>query len=463
MKEMNDIENLFGSSFGGEEITPPNSVKANIDKELFSGGRGGIIKLWPVMLLLLIGIIAVTYFIASNGETNSKNEQHLSISTDKNSTEERLVVNELTHTKTDSALQPSEDLLNVKSPLVNNRNSSFSNNAILLETAYPTMKSESSRMSNASDYRDVEQGVIEEIKHEATNSDQSNFVTIQNVENQNFEHHNSEQSNQKEARGIDITSNLETLPLSAIDQPDAHLQEQAYAPKMASNRNLMDIRFYAGFNSGISNVVSTIQPISSVKRTTISESSGLNLGAEFGYHFNGRIGITGGIEYSASNSEVMEHDTTGQVELVDEYWAYIYNNPVTQDSIIDSNYVYEYGWVSSDITNTSMVKSQSFSLPVYLNYNIPVGTKMNLGLYTGARLNFLNQKFIDDNGAILNPKLSKFSLSVMFRPELTYQFNKFGVGLYGRFGYDVKPGMHWETMRRNRFEVGGGLVLKYRF
>ena len=80
----------------------------------------------------------------------------------------------------------------------------------------------------------------------------------------------------------------------------------------------------------------------------------------------------------------------------------------------------------------------------------------------GARFSYLNLKTVSDNVLVPTPNYSKFGLSLLLRPELRYDFNRFGIGLYATTGYNAITGMSWETHNRNRYEFGGGLVLRFK-
>ena len=51
----------------------------------------------------------------------------------------------------------------------------------------------------------------------------------------------------------------------------------------------------------------------------------------------------------------------------------------------------------------------------------------------------------------------------MLRPELAYNWNHFGIGVYAKGMIDFSPGSTWDDAARNRLLIGGGVSLNYRF
>ena len=55
----------------------------------------------------------------------------------------------------------------------------------------------------------------------------------------------------------------------------------------------------------------------------------------------------------------------------------------------------------------------------------------------------------------------QIGLSMMTRPEISYNGMRLGVGVYGRIGYDFIPIPAWKVASRKRFNVGGGVFIRY--
>lgn len=482
MKEMNDIENLFATNFGGESVAPPAEVKTNIDKAIFGKKKVGIIRLWPILLLLLIGTTTGVYFL-STGDSNKVQKQiSQESSASKNSNNQVDSMND-SGNKISSQNQTEKNDENAEDELYeeergkgssiysavneNNSTNSKSNQKIDENGNF----SNSNSLGNANHLADNNNGLnavgnekdgMESANNENQN-DRNNRMNPNNLSDTDDNLLNPEHVN--ENRGMDITSNLELNTANTIELPLKDLAERAYAPKMEDNsRNLMSLRLYAGMANGVGPVNYTVDTLMA-QTTQVSESNGLNLGVEWGMQFNSRFGISAGMEYFGNSSEVIQSNTVTVQDtvVINEYWEYVYNNPVTQDSIIDSNYVYIYAEYDVINTEASIVNTKAFSVPVFFSFTQKIGRSFDLSVYGGAKFSFLQQRFLDENGAIMNPDLRSFSMSLMLRPELTYNWNKFGVGVYGKVGYDVVNGMQWSAMRRNRYDVGAGIVLKYTF
>lgn len=80
MKEFDDIEQLFSSAFKDEAVTPPSSVKANINRKLFGAKMLRIVYILP---LLLLGIVAASIFFYNQEDelaVTTKNTKTASVS-----------------------------------------------------------------------------------------------------------------------------------------------------------------------------------------------------------------------------------------------------------------------------------------------------------------------------------------------------------------------------------------------
>lgn len=74
MKEQNELEHLFSSTFDGFEVTPPSHIKSAIDESLFSAKtpvhkKRGFIWLFPLIGFFFIGSFITLSFNTRNHST----------------------------------------------------------------------------------------------------------------------------------------------------------------------------------------------------------------------------------------------------------------------------------------------------------------------------------------------------------------------------------------------------------
>jgi hypothetical protein len=201
----------------------------------------------------------------------------------------------------------------------------------------------------------------------------------------------------------------------------------------------------------------------STNNYSISSSPGLNASVELTYGLSNKWSISSGLAY-ANYNETLEgaiYDTT----YVPNGFTieYIYLNPALQDSIIDSIITVNYITEIAESNGSQIINYSAFSLPVYGSFTFLNKGNWNASVLAGLRFNYYKTQVVSTSGGVSEPSLKQFGMSAALRPEITYAFGKFGVGLYLTTSFDLIPITRWTDIDKKRFDFGGGVVLKYRF
>ena len=465
MKEMDDIEQLFASSFKEAKVTPPVEVKSAIDKTLF--GNNNFVGLRLIYLLIIalfvgLGIFFIPDWSPANGNQRldlaKYNESNQMMNVDVNHQSQNTynglknegVANDTANpSKNEVSIDPGQNL-----NLSDNFSEATSNSSLsMLEVTDDTKKAKetsvSSSSSSSSSSIDALSNKNKELDKQLINSELNNSMTSSKesdvLENFNTEIGGLQTKKVKlfssQPNGL-IKGNYPTLPIKPI----------------ASG---LSLSLYSGVTAASNQLNSTVNTLTAVN-LSMKEINGYNVALEASLPVFGQFGLAGGIEYSTRNDLLINTISEPDSSFISAGWEYVYLTPGTQDTIIDSNYVETYDMFVNSIDNESVIKSVSISIPVYFTYEKALGSHLSLMVSAGARFSYLNLKTVSENILVPTPNYSKFGLSLLLRPELRYDFNRFGIGLYGTTGYNAVTGMNWETHNRHRYEFGGGLVLRFK-
>ena len=82
---------------------------------------------------------------------------------------------------------------------------------------------------------------------------------------------------------------------------------------------------------------------------------------------------------------------------------------------------------------------------------------------SGIKFSYLKQQFVVENEVVNNPILTTYGIQFSFKPEFIYNFNRIGVGVYGKSDFDIVQGVKWNSIERNRIAFGTGVFIRARF
>jgi hypothetical protein len=249
--------------------------------------------------------------------------------------------------------------------------------------------------------------------------------------------------------------------ITSRDSTKSSIQQTQIVPLAAPSK--WSVGLYTGTFLGV-NSLST----NSNNYFEMSSPPGFSSSVEVNYGLSNKWSIATGLGYSAFSERIsgVIYDTTFIPNGVTV--EYIYLNPALQDSIIDSIVTVNY---ITEIASTNAVQKINynvFSLPIYGSFGLFNKGNWNSSILAGVRLNYYKTTVTNyyegtPEALISTPEGKQFGISAALRPEITYSFGKFGLGVYLNTSFDLIPITRWSEFDKKRFDLGGGVVLKYRF
>jgi hypothetical protein len=501
MKEQNELEQMFSSAFDGFEVTPPIHLKTAIDERLFSGKIEGrknrrFIWLFPLIGIFFIGSFITLSFDSSNHSNSTIKKttsrianQPLHPSMRQTSSNNLAVIQLVEKKKQSSNSTKYHDELVEKAHLLSELNKtkrSGNNNGLNTKphSSKPYPFAKKSGVKNASN-RSIDYSKTNNDKRTPQKIVESNNVILDvpndklnenfNLVGPTFDKFASEERKSTDHL-VEVKSENELInqPLISVttnekqkqtvvseDSLKSIIQQTQIAPLVATSK--WSIGLYAGTLVGV-NSLST----SSNNYYEINAPAGISSSIEVNYGLSNNWSITTGLGYTTFNERIsgVIYDTVNVPNGVTV--EYIYFNPALQDSIIDSivtvNYITEI--TASDAAQK--ISYSVFSMPIYGSFSIFNKGNWNSSLIAGVRLNYYKTAVTNyyegiPEALIASPEIKQFGINAALRPEITYTFDKFGLGVYLNTSFDLIPITRWSEFDKKRFDLGGGVVFKYRF
>ncbi|MEN9997205.1 MAG: hypothetical protein RI922_195 [Bacteroidota bacterium] len=501
MKEQNELEHLFSSTFDGFEVTPPSHIKSAIDESLFSGKapvhkKRGFIWLFPLIgFFFIVSFITLSFNtrnhstkISNSSSTQLANQTTYASAKDSktvNNTENQTIITENQHADSNgnqSKLANEQHQFfgvnNTQKNKVEGKLNDVKNNVktselfkkggFKNEINQPTKKSKNQKTKEKAQKASERSNVIDDFSKDklndnfalAVNSTEDSETEAKSTNISKNEEKAKEGQNEKHEDATSINEKQKES-VASVDTSKSSIQETQIAPLF--NPSKWSIGLYTGTFLGVNSLSSN-----SNNYYEINSPAGFNSSFEVNYGLNSKWSITAGLGYSTFNESVSAviYDTTfipngTTVE-------YIYLNPALQDSIIDSIVTVNYITEIAASNAAQKINYSVFSLPIYGSFSLFKKGNWSSSLMAGIRLNFnkatVTNLYEGIPGALIStPEIKQFGLSAALRPEITYAFGKFGLGVYLNTSFDLIPITRWSDIDKKRFDLGGGVVLKYRF
>ncbi|GEM_PF-3824398 len=496
MKEMDDIEQLFSSTFDGAEMAPPVTAKENIDKAIYASGAKGAGYWWTIGLVLLFLVGGTITFFSLDAESNREqgrgqtasnemmtstdggednlqsaggNDGKISID-DQVSQDEGEEYNSIAQEETSAATSNEAVSENSGTDGPSNRNSSLSNsngteNTELVNVQKTINKSNSSGTLNDTQIgskvesgNDLAENVTDKSMSPGTND--SELTTANNSEDQQKTLESakaltvSTEASEKSVGEL-LTKQVASIPqeLPIINWID--IQRQLPKPPGGNSGNLT-LSLYTGMTYGVNSLVSN-EP----STLRLKEKLGFYTGVEALVFNRGRYSISTGIDFSQRNYSLSNETTSTESVYVGDSLVVVFD---TNQQVIDSIFYPMFENITTIAEEGSLIAHQSFGIPLYANYRMSIGRKSIINMGLGVRFSYNSYKIKDEISGFSYPEFKTFGLNVQLRPEYTYPINKLSIGIYGKLEYDLLQGMQWVNgLNQRRWATGGGLVVRYNF
>jgi hypothetical protein len=506
MKEQNELEQLFSSAFDGFEVTPPSHVKAAIDESLFASktpvhSKRGFIWLFPLIGFFFIGSFITLSFNTRNHSTKISNSSST----------------QLANQTTYASAQDGKTVNNTENQTINTKNQHAESNGNQSKMA--NQQHQFSVVNNTQ--KNKVEGKLKDVKNTVKTGELSKKDGFKNAINQPTKKSKtqksitqktkektqkaSERSNviddvTKDKLNDNIALNGKSTEDSATETKSTDLSKNEEKAKEDQNEKQEDVASTNDAQNGLDKSVDSSGSVDSGSNKSsggapskwsiglytgtflgvnslssnsnnyyeINSPAGFNSSFEVNYGLSNKWSITTGLGYSTFNERISAviYDTTFIPNGMTV--EYIYLNPALQDSIIDSIVTVNYITEIAKSDAAQKINYSVFSLPIYGSFAIFNKGNWSSSLMAGVRLNY-NKVTVTNlyegtpEAMISTPESKQFGISAALRPEITYSFGKFGLGVYLNTSFDLIPITRWSEFDKKRYDLGGGVVLKYRF
>lgn len=495
MKENDEIDDLFRSSFDDFSVEPPPHVKISIDEKIDFKRKikGGYYKgfIFSILSILLIGSV---YLLNS-----SKSEKNLSASTETTtnesnvsekeskenvSTEEELIPNnviskskepvyikeEQKSTSINSTAKPSKTAEKLKSTTPSKITSTSTPSKIISSTSAVTTKTTVNSARTASNKKNAL--ATKKKKRKRNTSPKDIYPASKNVTNS--ENPEARKEIKVEGKENEISSNLvenkSTSPLETT-------------PLITPTKTAID---------SVNNIENSISLIESKSDSTIEAADELKqipiskwrLSSHVGQAtFSNKIGFENEYSIKENNSIYFNIEATrllkNKCNATFGFQANQYLSDLSKSTSVTSyfqNGVDSIGFDTTlnvvisvpnfDTLQTNVVAHQhysvsNFSIPLYFGYTQKIYKNIFLDATAGALIGYQSAKLIANDLNLIAPTIHSFGVKACIRPQLRYQFNRFGVSVSSNFGYDLIPTLNWNGINRKRSYVEFGVGLHF--
>jgi len=527
MKNRDEIEDLFAASFGNFEETPPEEVKVQLDAKLFPTGTIIHKKSnWKWLIILFpIAIISVfaLYFSKRNSNENSelistqsKTQSALSLTHKKanhqtqmqssvvklkeydsnkinsivdsniktEDTSNQKNKNNLTQVKKTNAEQFSKAKNNLKKSKITtisarkgkeilasktkNRNQKNGLKSIKIESQKLVTKVKEKSQIDLIDMKSEKINSTNLLTEKQANSKikatDTSLSKFQTKENQSIEQDNSrietlnlkiEDSLNKNADSITMSRDhkKETVDSSKLKKEN-DLKQEIIASKEENKKpsTKWNIALYGGIVNGIN--------ILNPTNTQLVEKISTNFSLEATYQFHSKFAVSAGLGFDHRSESLNKNFNQIDSIISGTNVQYIIDS---NNVIIDSIVIIDYAFNTVNSSEKQLITYSTFSIPLYLNYTVFEKNKWSGAIGAGIKLNYFKTIVNSSISEFQNPTLSNFGLQVQLRPQLNYNWSKFGIGIYSTITFDVKQAAEWADFTRKRVASGTGIIFKYKF
>lgn len=488
MKEQDEIKDLFKDCLDGFEVTPPASVKINIDQKIgqiqsrrklrwfFYTGISALVLVLTVLLFKQSENKIVTTNFASNGisqyddkpsngiseygdktkasetteiesKLNSPRKENQTIHKTSNSTEN----SKITIEKTKNSKQLDKK---IKKQKIDNQNkiknsSPNSNTKITSKSKTKISKTKKEKSKKSHHKYPNKKSISEEIKPVLYENEYRVRIEDDVDEREtivvNIEKNYGEQKIPIDSNTI---SNIDSLQLIVNDSLEENKQlieiEKAKRPWLFSLKTGTSL----GFNK-----------VNDQSTFSLKEKSSFFIQTEFAYYLNTKMAILAGVNYQ-NNFEYISQDQ----KIINDSAIVSYDVSLIYDSmqnVIDSIVIPIYSLDTIIVNTSNSYQVYSIGLPIMFQYTFCLSPKLFLDLSAGAILNLqgsrTNYEYLNTTSRTVN----KFGVKACLRSQLRYQFSNWGVSLNTNFGYDFKPVQSWENVSRKRSYLDLGVGIHY--
>jgi hypothetical protein len=504
MKEDNNIEDLFRSSFDHFEVAPPPAVKEAIDRGI--GGSSKKRIWWFSALVVLLGTASLVFFFTqSNGKQNDRSSTNQLASTEPGTktsgTTANSTTNQSTHNKSTSFTDQSNNkptsstqkdnaskrvtnsngnpdglsdgsgnnpLKSAKSTSGNKQPSSVKSTSKKSGKAKKTSgksknKSPKKRSKNDSGTPDFDElSTLDFTEIALNNSD--NTGGSDNASNEGNGKPDPANGNENGAGGStppekqDSISGKPNEPIiiEAQDSTKADGKDPKPKKKKGTESNWL-ASVYAGPSFGI-NSKSNDALKSVSEKTSFQFSAEINRSVFAGYGLSTGFGFNQRQEtFKLTNLQILD----SAIVVFDS--IPIYGNPNVPDSITgyqDTTYFYD-DTLSTDFNQVNRI--QTIGIPLYFTKHFSFSDQWGLLVNAGAVFQFNKYQTQQASLLIPAPTVNNFSMNVTARLHATYTWKQWMFSAGVSTGWELKQALIYEGLDRKRYFITPQFGIHFRF
>jgi len=469
MKEQDETENLFRSTFDDFTVAPPTAVKESIDLAIAGSGRKRRFWFFAICCIGIVALAVSTIFQTNNAHKTSLPSTHSPtsgiISTDakqkpgiKNSGAE-----DPSRTAGPGATNQNQQTT-VRGKSFNDKNapSAFDsgeidggNSKVVLNSKKSQMARYGNRSSLISKSKKPRTGKARKNKNifpvaavdpagerpDPATAAQKTGEKDPGKQNEADSLQNDMAEPEKTVQEADSAQAAASDSSIAIEAPDVESQ-----PGKARKPMLLSLR--TGTTFGFNRLKSN-------ENYQFSEKKAFFIQGEAAYFFKPNMALASGLNYEQRTENI------SLPKLVLDSVIAGYNLVPVVDSglVVDTIYVPVYSISGSTVSQQNMHKAYAFSVPLLFTYAYQLTPKWHLDLSAGAILGFqgIKRSLFDS----IVHTTHNFGLKACVRTQLRYQFSEWGVSLNTNFGYDLIPVQSWSGVKRRRTYLDLGIGVHY--
>ena len=490
MKQNDEIEDLFASTFDDFSVEPPPNVKINIDTKI---KKNRFNKSWLFIPVLIALVSVIGYLFTPSAKpsiqhsasipfTNKRSSQNFEKENDQNYTSQN---------NTSASLDTATKNSNIKTKGQNQENKSinkYTTNTTTKQLTQTTLTNFSKNSKTSNQYNSTKKSKSDLKKKNSSNSSNSSNQTINNsiptdqtttslnasqtgnTQNGNSSNHSNNQNNstgnntQNSSKDSIIdreTKDNLTLKADSIAKSDSLnnlvniAPDNTQKPPIDSTKNASKWLISTHFGSSLTHTTS------SNKNFSYTENNSLFMNIEASYYLNNKVNFNSGIQYNSFSNHLIYNTYTYQDSIQTGFDSTMVINP--QDSTVSWNVYPVYQIDSLLVSNNQFYNQSSISIPLYIGYTQQLKTNWYFDATGGILLSYQQAKKISSDPLVPDPTIRSMGIKVCVRPQIRYQLNQFGISISSNFGYDLIPTLNWNGVNKKRMYSEFAIGVHYQF
>lgn len=437
MKEFDEIDQLFQTTFDGFESTPDPSVKENIDRAIASKKkRRGFFFLFLSLFIgtLVLGAMVYSYSSSDKIVLAEKSNTASSKSEKTQSNKEKNQVN-ITNSSTTTTISSQENKTEKTMDYSGEKSLTTINTLTKKANSIHYQKQPEVVLTNQTPIRSIDKDLL-------INQEVNSLSEVA---------HNEINEPSKEADTIAIAKNssnkTDSLP---EDISDIMEEKNELAPITKKSSQNWYLTTFAGWEGEKRKPLEEINPYDfsqTGKESVRIYSSSFYGKVEINRRLERGPDLIAGIGFRSS--AITQYNTRN-----------VLDSTLIEDEIVSSSPdSFEY-FVQRN-TEKQQFRINSILLPIGVSYSLVIGRRFYFRLAAGTEFSYGWKKDIQLQSSISSPTYRAFGWNVWARPELHYSFGKIRFIVFGSMNQPLLQQLRWNVDTRRNPSFGGGVGFQF--